>query len=743
MQTTDRPPPPALADILGVVRRYWGFDRLRPLQEQAIRAGLEQRDSVVVMPTGGGKSLCYQVPPALAERTDIVISPLISLMKDQVDGLRACGYPAAALYSGMDATAVRETERAIAAGQYRLVFVAPERLLTPRFLQLVARLDVRAFAVDEAHCISHWGHDFRPEYRQLAALRARFPRASIHAYTATATERVRQDIADQLRLKDPAVLVGVFDRPNLIYRVVPRVDTETQVRDALRRHAGQAAIVYCISRKDAETIAASLRQQGVRAAHYHAGMEPDDRRHTQDAFAAEHLDVVAATVAFGMGIDRSDVRCVIHAAMPKSIEHYQQETGRAGRDGLEAECVLLYSAADTIRWESLIEKSAADADAAAEIVGAARELLGHMRHYCTAVVCRHRSLSEYFGQAYTQASCGACDVCLDEVEGLADGTVAAQKILSCVARTGQSFGAEHIVDVLLGANTERVRRWRHEHLSTYGLMKGTNRKALTNMVYQLMDAGLLERTPDERPVLRLTEASWAVLRGQRSVRLLQAKKDLSKTRIAAESWEGVDPGLFDSLRALRRTLAEARGVPPYVLFSDVTLRELARTRPGSAASFLCVRGIGQRKLADLGPPFLKHIADYCREHGLALDAAPGSRPRRVAERPNANQQAAFEMFAKGCSVQQVMRALDRAESTTWAYLTEFVATTHPPDLEPWVDQQTYRTVAQAIEAVGTSYLKPLYDHLGGQVPFNHIRLVVAHVTPAANGTTASGAPSPE
>jgi ATP-dependent DNA helicase RecQ len=327
------------AHILATVRRYWGFSELRPLQEQAIRAGLEQRDSLVVMPTGGGKSLCYQVPPALAQRTDIVVSPLISLMKDQVDGLRECGYPAAALYSGMSPEDLRQTEEQIAAGRYRLVFVAPERLLTPRFLQFVERLNVHAFAVDEAHCISHWGHDFRPEYRQLAELKSRFPKTSLHAYTATATERVRADIAAQLRLKNPVVLVGIFDRPNLVYRVVPRVDARAQALEVLRRHPDQAAIVYCITRNDTESMATFLQANRLRAAFYHAGMEADERRRTQDAFASEEIDVVAATVAFGMGIDRSDVRCVIHAAMPKSIEHYQQETGRAGRDGLDAECV--------------------------------------------------------------------------------------------------------------------------------------------------------------------------------------------------------------------------------------------------------------------------------------------------------------------------------------------------------------------------------------------------------------------
>jgi ATP-dependent DNA helicase RecQ len=606
------------ADLLTVVRRYWGYSELRPLQEQAIRAGLDRRDSLVVMPTGGGKSLCYQVPAELAQRTDIVVSPLISLMKDQVDGLRECGYPAAALYSGMPHHAVQETEEQIASGRYRLVFVAPERLLTPRFLQLIAPVKLGAFAIDEAHCISHWGHDFRPEYRQLAELKTRFPQASVHGYTATATERVRADIIEQLRLSKPMVLVGTFDRPNLVYRVIPRVDARKQVLEVLRRRPGDAAIVYCISRNDTESMAAALKANGLRAAYYHAGMEADARRQTQDAFTSEALDVVVATVAFGMGIDRSDVRCVIHAAMPKSIEHYQQETGRAGRDGLEAECVLLYSAADVLRWESLIERSAAESDAATESIAASRELLGHMRRLCTTVHCRHRTLSEYFGQDYSEPKCDACDVCLGEVEGLTDATLTAQKILSCVARAGQQFGAEHIVDVLLGADTERVRRWGHEKLTTYGLLKGTERKSVSNMIYQLIDEGLLERTADQRPVLRLNETSWSVLRSQRTVRLLQLKTKVSKSRVEQESWENVDHDLFESLRNLRRELATERGVPAYILFSDTTLRDMALIRPGSAAALLSIRGVGERKLADLGQRFLDHIAKYCRANGLTL-----------------------------------------------------------------------------------------------------------------------------
>ncbi len=609
----------ALSDVLATVRRYWGYAELRPLQADAINAGLQQRDSLVVMPTGGGKSLCYQVPAAMAERTDVVVSPLIALMKDQVDGLRECGYPAAALYSGMALDDLRRTEEQMMAGRYRLIFVAPERLLSQRFLCLVERLNRFAFAVDEAHCISQWGHDFRPEYRRLTELKKRFPTTSIHAYTATATERVRQDIAAQLRLRDPLTLVGTFDRPNLVYRMIPRVDARAQALEVLRRHRGTAAIVYCISRKDTESMAAFLQAHGLRAACYHAGLEPDERRRTQDDFASENLDVVVATVAFGMGIDRSDIRCVIHAAMPKSIEHYQQETGRAGRDGLAAECVLLYSAADPLRWHSLIEKSAASTDAAPELIAAGRKLVEEMRRLCSSADCRHRRLSEYFGQPFAPRNCEACDACLNEVEGLAEATLTAQKILSCIARSGERFGAEHIVDVLLGAKTERIRRWQHEQLSTYGLMKGTTRPILLNLLYQLIDNGLLERTDDDRPVLRLNEAAREVLRGNRPVRLLEPQTKVKKTRIDENSWASVDAGLFEKLRVLRRQLAEQRGIPAYVLFSDATLRDMARLRPGTPSALLGIRGVGERKLADIGQRFLDAIAGYCREHRLPLD----------------------------------------------------------------------------------------------------------------------------
>jgi len=614
--------------VLDVVRRCWGFDGLRPLQGEAIAAALSGRDSLVVLPTGGGKSLCYQVPPLVSGGTDVVVSPLISLMKDQVDGLASVGYPAAALHGNLSEGHRHDIERELAQGQHRLLFVAPERLFQPGFLDRLGQFGVRRFVIDEAHCISHWGHDFRPEYRQLAVLRERFPRASLHAFTATATARVRDDILQQLRLREPAVLVGRFDRPNLVYRVVPQVDRRRQTLEVLRRHAGQSAIVYCLSRNDTETMAGFLCDSGLRAAHYHAGMEAAQRRATQEAFAQERLDVVVATVAFGMGIDRSNVRCVLHACLPRSIEHYQQETGRAGRDGLEAECVLLYTAADVMRWESLIRKSAENAEEPEEVIAARRRHLRQMQRFASVAACRHKLLSEHFGQAYEPTDCGACDVCLGEIEGIAEATVVAQKILSCVARLGECFGVGHVADVLQGADNEAIRRCRHQGLSTYGLLKDHGKKEVQSWIYQLLDQGLLSRTDGDRPVLRLNEQSWAVMRGQASVRLFRPKKGGRRpARHEQQSWEGVDRGLFDRLRGWRRETAAERGVPAYVIFHDSVLRTLAALRPTRVEAIGELRGIGEKKLADFGAELIKLIDDYCREHDVTCDATVSTQPR--------------------------------------------------------------------------------------------------------------------
>jgi ATP-dependent DNA helicase RecQ len=565
------------------------------------------------MPTGGGKSLCYQVPPLVGGTTDVVVSPLVALMKDQVDALEAIGYPAAALHGGMSQEERAGVRDRLAAGELRLLFSAPERLVNTGLLDLLARVGVKRFAIDEAHCISQWGHDFRPEYRQLALLRDRFPAASIHAFTATATPRVRDDIARQLALRDPATLIGTFDRPNLVYRVVPRADRVSQTLKILGRHRGEASIVYCLSRKETERLAARLAAEGLLARPYHAGLDARERHATQEAFASETIDVVVATVAFGMGIDRSDVRLVLHTSLPKSLEAYQQETGRAGRDGLAAECVLLYSSADVFSWESLVRKSAAESelDAAEQekLCAAQVEHLHAMRRYAQAARCRHAALSEYFGQAYPPASCGACDVCLGETDSLPDATVTAQKILSCVARVGERFGVRHVCEVLRGAKTEGVVRRGHERLSTFGLLANLDQRTAENLVHQLLDQGLLDRTPGDRPVVTLNDKSWEVLRGSREVVLLEPRAGKARTTQAdAEDWEGVDRDLFERLRKWRRRVAEARGKPAWTILDDKALRAIARQKPASPAALLRCKGIGDKRLADLGTAILDLVA---------------------------------------------------------------------------------------------------------------------------------------
>ena len=602
--------------ILDVIARHWGYRTFRPLQEEAMLAVLGSRDTVVVMPTGGGKSLCYQVPALLRPGLTVVVSPLISLMKDQVDGLRANGVPASMMNSSQSSSEHRELERELAKGTVRLLFVSPERLAMPSFRQSLAKAGVTAFAIDEAHCISHWGHDFRPEYRQLRNLRAQFPEASFHAYTATATEPVRADIAQQLALHDPLVLVGDFDRPNLTYRVLPRIDEIPQLVEVLERHKGEAGIVYCVRRKDVDSLTVALKKKGYNALAYHAGMEQDERRRAQEAFSQERCDIVVATVAFGMGIDRSNVRFVVHMAMPKSVEHYQQESGRAGRDGLAAECLLLYSGSDAAFWRSMNERNSAEIDPDPKFVESANRHLSDIDRYASGTSCRHRALVEYFGQTWSGGSCDACDVCLGETEEVPDALVVAQKIVSCVYRLQQSWGAAHVVSVLRGENTEKIRSRNHDALSTFGLLKGHGRNEIRDWIFQLVSQGfLLQTTGDTFPVLHLTETSRDVLRGDAPVTLRQplvARKESAgggarkRSRTLPEG--PYDRPLFEALRKWRRSEAQERGVPPYVIFSDRTLQEIAREQPSSLVALRQIYGIGEAKLEAFGAKVLGVVA---------------------------------------------------------------------------------------------------------------------------------------
>ena len=706
-----------------VLRDVWGYDAFRPLQENSIRCVLDRRDSLTVLPTGGGKSLCFQVPALCVDGMAVVVSPLISLMKDQVDALQACGVSAAFVNSSQTNDEKRAVAEQMRAGTLKLLYVAPERLLTDRMIDFLRQTRVSFFAIDEAHCISNWGHDFRPEYRGLSVLKDHFPESSIHAFTATASGPVREEIVAQLGLDQAAVLVGDFDRPNLVYRMLRANNRMQQVVEIVSRHRGESCIVYCISRKEVERTAEVLKQMGFSALPYHAGLDDVQRKINQDAFIKEQCDVIVATVAFGMGIDKSNVRCVIHAGMPKSIEHYQQESGRAGRDGLESECVLLYSGADFMTWKKIMES---DNQAAYE--GAVKSL-NAMNKLCTSTVCRHRAIVQYFGQSYTQQTCEACDVCLDELELVEDPLTISQKILSCVVRLEERFGAVHTAKVLVGADEARIHELKHDKLSTYGLMAAEGLPAVRIWIDQLISQGYLQRI-GEYQVLSVTESGRRLLKRDGNPRLTVATPAVLNKRSGSAvepSWEGVDRGLFDALRKLRSEMALARSVPAYVIFGDEPLRDFARFRPTTVERFAKIRGVGEQKKQDFADTFIVAIRDFCTQNQLDMNLDASSKPAPVtvsAAIPKVNSFAAFEYFRRGDSLEDIARKLDRAYSTICSYLEDYLRHENITDCTPWVDKEIRDLVIAQAHLVENRRVKPLFEYFKAKISYETLRIIM-------------------
>ena len=574
-----------------LLKRYFGYDEFLPLQKEIISSVLEGKDALVLMPTGGGKSLCYQLPALRLPGLTLVVSPLIALMKDQVDALRANGIAAACINSTLPYSEINRVQEQARQGVLKILYVAPERLSQQGFQSFLGRLKVSLVAVDEAHCISVWGHDFRPDYRKLGELRRSLPGAPFLALTATATERVRRDIVDQLHLSQPQEYIASFNRANLSYGVLPKnSDSFNTLARLLRKHQGESAIIYSTSRNETESLAARLCASGFDAQPYHAGLDSDVRRQTQERFIRDRVSIIVATIAFGMGIDKPNVRLLVHYALPKSLEGYYQETGRAGRDGLPSECVLFYSYGDAARQEFFIKKIEDGTERAN-----AQEKLTQVIEFCQLHSCRRKYILRYFGEEWAEENCGGCDLCLTPKEEF-DATIIAQKILSAVIRTGERFGVNHVCAVLRGANTKAVRKWGHDRLSVYGIENELSDREIKEIAGLLVDKGLLYKNSREYPTVGVTGAGRKFLKDRESLTLVRPKRAEERASTVSRAALDYDRALFEALRQLRSRLSAQRNVPPYVIFSDVTLREMACYLPQSRESLSRITGVGEKNL---------------------------------------------------------------------------------------------------------------------------------------------------
>lgn len=602
-------------NLLSVLKEHFGFSTFRPLQREIIEETLAGRDVVALLPTGGGKSICYQLPAVVRKGLTVVISPLIALMKDQVDGLREDGIGAAYLNSSLSEEDSKDTWRRLYRGEIKILYLSPERLLLEGMIEKLESLQLEFIAVDEAHCISSWGHDFRPEYRALQKIRERYPTVPILALTASATERVRGDIIQMLRIPDARLFVASFNRPNLSYRIIPRMTPIKQILEVLADHPDETGIIYCLSRDRTESVAEELTRRRIKAAAYHAGLSSQERALRQEQFTKDEVQVMVATVAFGMGVDKPDVRFVIHHDLPKNIESYYQETGRAGRDGLPSECVMLYSSGDAAKLRNFIEQASDPHER--EVAG---KQLSQLLQFAEGSECRRVSLLRYFGEQYRNeqgavtTSCGACDNCLTPRSEI-DATEIAQKLISCVMRVGKhsgfSVGLAHIVDIITGASTEKIRKWGHDTLSTYGVGRGRNKAEWLYYGRELISHGLLKTLPDRFNVLEVTPEGFRAVKEKLPVRL---KAPLITSRLTVEKREqqkkqlgaiDFDREAFEKLRVWRMQTAREKGLPAYMVFSDATLQMIAARKPKSLQGLSSISGIGDKKLSLYGNDVLQ------------------------------------------------------------------------------------------------------------------------------------------